>query len=144
MKQLLESSVEIIEQDLDTQFRITSQYDLVFLLGILYHLKNPFYVLEQLSKTSRHLILSTRIARHFTAATADASVIPAAYLLNADEANNDSTNYWIFTLAGLRRLAERTGWEVVAVRTTGDLIHSNPQDNDRDERAFALLRSRVA
>jgi hypothetical protein len=63
-------------------------------------------------------------------------------LLGPDESNNDATNFWIFTAAGLRRVADRAGWDVVAMRTVGDVTHSNPQDADHDERAFALLRSR--
>jgi tRNA (mo5U34)-methyltransferase len=142
MKRVLGSAVNIIEQDLDSQFRIEGNYDLVLLLGILYHLKNPFYVLERLSEVSRYLLLSTRVARHFRTGHADVSEVPAAYLLAPDEANNDATNFWIFTAGGVRRLANRAGWEVVGFRTVGDTAHSNPQDNDRDERAFALLRSR--
>ena len=142
MKRVLGSAVNIIEQDLDSQFRIEGNYDLVLFLGILYHLKNPFYVLERLSEVSRYLLLSTRVARHFRTGDADVSDIPAAYLLAPDESNNDATNFWIFTTGGVRRLANRAGWEVLGFRTVGDTVHSNPQDNDRDERAFALLRSR--
>ncbi len=142
LKDALGSSVGIIEQDLDSQFKMAGEYDLVLLLGILYHLKNPFYVLERLAEASRYLLLSTRIARQFRAGTADVADVPAAYLLGPDESNNDATNFWIFTAAGLRRVADRAGWDVVAMRTVGDVTHSNPQDADHDERAFALLRSR--
>ena len=142
MKRLLGSSVEIIEQDLDSQFKMLASYDLVIFLGILYHLKNPFYVLERLSEVSRYLLISTRIARHFRDGTPDASDIPAAYLLSPHESNNDATNFWVFTEAGLRRLAARAGWDIVSLKTIGDTTHSNPQDNDRDERAFGILKSK--
>jgi len=65
LHELLGSSIGIHEVDLDSQFDLPRQrYGLVFLLGILYHLKNPFYVLETLAKHTRYCILSTRIARH--------------------------------------------------------------------------------
>lgn len=142
LKSALNSSVNIIQCDLDSQFDVSDQYDLLFFFGILYHLKNPFFVLEKLSSVSRFMFLSTRIARHFRADQPAVSAVPAAYLLGPDESNNDATNFWIFTDAGLKRLIERTGWELIGYRTVGDTRHSNPQDNDRDERAFAFLRSR--
>ena len=110
-------------------------------MGILYHLKNPFYVLERMAKHTRHMFISTRIARHFRAGTQDVSNISAAYLLAPDESNNDSTNYWIFTKAGFERLIERTGWNLVTSFSSG-IPYSNPQDNRLDERVFALLEAR--
>ncbi len=141
LRHVLGSKVEIIDINLDTQFTITKNYDLIFFLGILYHLKNPFYIMEKLSEVSRFMLLSTRIARQFRHDGSDFAEIPAAYLLGPNESNNDATNFWIFTVAGLKRLISRTGWETVDMRSVGDQIHSNPYDADRDERAFALLRS---
>lgn len=138
-----DTSVTVHEIDLDAQFRLPrDSYGLVLLLGILYHLQNPFYVLKQLAGRAEHLLLSTRIAR----VTADGAVrlndAPVAYLLDTFETNNDPTNYWIFSLPGLRRLFKRTGWavleEMTVGRTDGD---SDPSGADRDERAFFLLRA---
>ncbi|MCU1685584.1 MAG: hypothetical protein JWQ81_6323 [Amycolatopsis sp.] len=141
MKEELGSPISIHEIDLDSQFALPDEsYRAVFFLGILYHLKNPFYVLEALSARTELCFLSTRIAER----TPDRTRIkdaPVAYLLNPAEANNDSTNYWIFSELGLRRLFERTGWEVLDFTTVGCTNGSNPTDSDRDERAFALLRS---
>jgi tRNA (mo5U34)-methyltransferase len=137
--------VGIHEVDLDSQFRLPRErYDLVCLLGILYHLKNPYFVLEQLARRTRYCVLSTRVARQ----TADGRVrldgAPLAYLLAPDECNNDATNFWIFSMPGLLRLVDRCGWNVVAQRTVGDTRRSNPSANDHDERAFLLLESRHA
>lgn len=135
--------VNVHEVDLDAQFSLPrDRYGLVLLLGILYHLQNPFYVMKQLASRAEHLLLSTRTAR----VTADGAVrlddAPVAYLVDPFETNNDPTNYWIFSLAGLRRLIDRTGWtvldEMTVGRTEGD---SDPSAHDRDERAFLLLRS---
>src|SRR5688500_13064302 len=43
------SKAHIQEMDLDSQFLLGETYPLVFLMGILYHLKNPSYVLESLA-----------------------------------------------------------------------------------------------
>jgi tRNA (mo5U34)-methyltransferase len=138
----LPGRVALVERDIDSQFELpASRYDLVFFLGILYHLKNPFFVLEKLSRHARHLLVSTRVMR-FAPDERYLSGLPLAYLLGPTESNNDATNYWILTEAALRRLADRAGWDVLRLETVGDTASSNPCDPQRDERAFALLRSR--
>lgn len=145
LNEQLQTGVAISDVDLDSQFHLPhDRYGLAILLGILYHLKNPYLVLENLAKRSKHAIVSTRIARHMPRKDRGRNVasVPLAYLLDAGEANGDATNYWIFSDAGLKRIFSRTGWDVLDYMTVGDTRTSNPIDNDRDERAFALLRSR--
>lgn len=143
LKAALHSQVEIQEVDLDLPWTSTRRYGLAFFLGILYHLKNPFGALESLAERARYCFLSTRIARwtpdHHTRLYG-ASV---AYLLGECESNNDPSNFWIFSEAGLRRLLDRTGWEVDALLTIGDTVESEPAHLDHDERAFCFLRSRL-
>lgn len=138
----LGSAAEVHEIDLDSQFDLPAErYRAVFFLGLLYHLKNPFYVLEALAKRADLCFLSTRVAR----LTPDGTPVrdqPVAYLLDPAEANNDATNFWILSETGLRRLFDRTGWDVVDFVTVGCQEGSNPRDQDKDERAFALLRSK--
>ncbi|MER7078195.1 hypothetical protein SAMN02982929_05378 [Saccharopolyspora kobensis] len=138
----LDSKVQVHEIDLDAQFELPAEhYGAVFFLGLLYHLKNPFFVLERLAERADLCFVSTRIAQ----LTPDGTRIqqqPVAYLLDPTEANNDATNFWIFSEAGLRRLFDRAGWEVVDFTTVGCTQDSNPSAQDRDERAFALLRSK--
>ena len=58
LKQALNSAVTIHSADLDSQFSLPSEkYDTIFLLGILYHLKNPFFVLEKLARIARRCFL---------------------------------------------------------------------------------------
>jgi 2-polyprenyl-3-methyl-5-hydroxy-6-metoxy-1,4-benzoquinol methylase len=141
LRDALNSSVSIHDIDLDSQFSLPhARYDLALFLGTLYHLKNPFYALERISHHADHCFISTRIAR-FTPKGTLIRGEALGYLLDAGESNNDSTNYWIFSEQGLRRLLQRAGWEVLAFASVGDLKHSNPSDNDRDERAFCFLRS---
>lgn len=144
LKDVLESDVGIHEIDLDSQFVLPrDRYGLVCLLGILYHLKNPFYVLEHLAKASRYCLLSTRVASRTRDGKVRLEDAPLAYLLSPDECNNDATNYWIFSVPGLLRLVERTGWSVVAWHTVGDRRRSDPSSPEHDERAFMVLESRV-
>jgi tRNA (mo5U34)-methyltransferase len=135
--------VAIHELDLDSQFRMPrTGYGLIFFLGILYHLKNPYFVLESLAKASRHLVLSTRVARQAGKKKTPIAELPVAYLVAPAETNNDPTNYWIFSQGGLRRILDRTGWEVRDFITVGNTKNSDPATPQGDERAFCLLESR--
>jgi len=140
LKGALNSSVTIRSVDLDSQIDFPSKkYDVIFLLGVLYHLKNPFFVLENLAQVTRYCFASTRIARQ----APDGHLLspyPVAYLLGRRECNNDHTNYWIFTDEGLKRLIDRTGWSLLSQVNIGDTTNSNPADLDRDERAHFFLR----
>jgi hypothetical protein len=147
LRQALGSAVPIHEIDLDARFELPARYDLVLLLGTLYHLRNPFFALENLARGSRYCILSTRIARWLESGfwpwqrRTEIRREPVAYLLDADECNNDSTNYWIFSRAGLQRIVERAGWRILEHKSYGNRWTSNPRDADRDERAWMLLES---
>ena len=142
LKEALNSSVMIRSVDLDSQFSLTGQkYDVIFFLGTLYHLKNPYFVLESLARMTKYCFVSTRIAKE----TADGQLLsqyPVAYLLAPQECNNDDTNFWIFSDHGLKRLIERTGWNLLSYVTIGDTANSTPADAERDERAFCLLEKR--
>jgi hypothetical protein len=140
LKEALNSSVAIRSIDLDSQFSLAGQkYDVVFFLGTLYHLKNPFFLLESLARITKYCFVSTRIAKQ----TADGQLLspyPVAYLLGPKECNNDATNFWIFSDHGLKRLIERTKWNLLSYVTVGDTASSTPADPERDERAFCLLK----
>lgn len=144
LKQALGSSVEIFDFDLDQPFQLPqSGYGLTFCLGLLYHLKNPYYLLETLAKATHYCLLSTRVARLAPDHKTGLRDLPVAYLLDECEANNDPTNFWIFSEAGLRRILKRTGWEICDYLTTGCQEDSDPSSDKHDQRAFCLLRSPV-
>jgi hypothetical protein len=141
----LGSRAHVHDIDLDRQFSLPRErYGLVLLLGILYHLQNPFFVLRELAGRSRHCLLSTKVARFAGKERTLIGDLPVAYLVAPYETNNDPTNYWIFSPAGLERLVDRAGWDVLASRNVGNTEASDPATPDRDERQFMLLRSRVA
>jgi len=143
LKEALNSAATIRAIDLDSQFSLARErYDAIFFLGTLYHLKNPFFILESLARMTRYCFVSTRIARQ-TAGGQPLSQYPIAYLLGAQECNNDDTNFWIFSDEGLKRLIDRTGWNILSYLTIGATTNSTPADPDRDERAFCLLQSRT-
>lgn len=144
LKRRLDSNVSLHEVDLDSQFVMPNhRYGLVLFLGILYHLKNPFYVLERLARISKYCILSTRVARYAGAPPVLIQDIPIAYLVGPHECNNDATNYWIFSLEGLNRIISRSGWVIRSHHTIGS-SESNPSDAGADERAFLFLESHAA
>jgi tRNA (mo5U34)-methyltransferase len=136
----LNSRVEIEDIDLDNGWTPARDYGLALFLGTLYHLKNPFAALERLSKHARYCFLSTRVAGWSPDRTVELGRVPAAYLLAPDECNGDTTNYWVFSVPGLTRLAERCGWRVQASLRTG-ARESDPATEAGDERQFLLLES---
>ena len=144
LREALASSVELQVSDVDSGIDLKgSTFGLALCLGVLYHLKNPFGFLETLARHVRHCLLSTRIAQvtvRGTLMTQD----PVAYLLNPLETNHDPTNYWIFSEAGLRRILDRTGWDLCDYATTGFDQGSDPARGDRDQRAYCLIRSKLA
>jgi hypothetical protein len=136
----LGSRIEIEDIDLDGAWDPQREYGLALFLGTLYHLKNPFAVLEKLSKHARYCFLSTRVAVWSPDRTVELGRVPAAYLLAPGECNQDATNYWVFSPPGLVRLAERCGWRVLASLKTG-ARESDPATAAGDERQFLLLKS---
>ncbi len=142
LKQHLASGIEIAEADLDSQFTLPRRrYDLAVFLGILYHLKNPLYVMEQLARHTRYCVLSTRVARYFPDDKPMPQGQPIAYLVGEDELNRDSSNFWIFSHPGLKRLLERSCWKILEYASVGDTQLSTPVGDKRDERVFCLLES---
>jgi hypothetical protein len=145
LRDQLGSKVRIHDIDLDTQFELPRErYGLVFLLGIVYHLQNPFYVLRELSGRTEHCLLSTRVARFAGDERTPIADLPLGYLVGPAETNNDPTNYWMFSPTGLERLVTRSGWSVLERSSIGDTEASDPSSAEHDERMFLLLRSDLA
>jgi tRNA (mo5U34)-methyltransferase len=141
LRKQLSSTVGIYDIDLDRQFSLPRErYGLVFLLGILYHLQNPFYALREIAAHSTHCLLSTKVARFAGQERTPVGHLPMAYLVAPDETNNDPTNYWVFTPNGLERLVQRAGWTILERYNVGNTTMSDPATPDNDERMFLLLR----
>lgn len=143
LKAALGSAVELVELDLDRPFQLPGgPYDFTFFLGTLYHLRNPFHVLEELAKRTAFCFLSTRIARRFPGGAPMPKDVALAYLLDETELNHDESNYFVFSEPGLRLALKRTYWDALDFLPVGDTRRSDPVRADRDERAFCFLRSR--
>jgi SAM-dependent methyltransferase len=142
LREALGSSVEVHTADLDNSPLPPGPFGLVFLLGVLYHLRNPLHVLDALARHAHHLVLSTRVARVTPGAGTPIWDEPVAYLAAPREFNRDDSNYWIFSWAGLARALDLSGWEMresMAVKGP-----TTPLDPIPDERAYCLLRSRLS
>jgi tRNA (mo5U34)-methyltransferase len=78
----LDSKIQAYDIDLDRQFTLPRErYGLILLLGILYHLQNPYYVLRELALRSSYCLLSTRVARFAGPAPTLIGDLPVAYLV---------------------------------------------------------------
>jgi SAM-dependent methyltransferase len=143
LKSGLGSNVDVQSVDLDGRGSIAGgPFGLGFLLGVLYHVKNPFYLLESVARQAEYCLLSTRIARRTPGGT-DMSQDALAYLVDAEELNRDRTNFWVFSPEGLKRIVRRAGWNICRFESSGDFSASDPVNADRDERGWCLLRSRL-
>jgi hypothetical protein len=136
----LDSGIQIEDIDLDRLPAFTQTFGLALFLGTLYHLRNPYGVLELLADHARYCFLSTRIAHLSTDRGTRLEALPVAWLLDPTECNNDSTNYWIFSMSGLERLVVRSRWTICSSLRTGSTA-SDPASPEADERAFLLLKS---
>jgi tRNA (mo5U34)-methyltransferase len=137
------SSVQIHDIDLDRQFTLPrARYGLVFLLGILYHLQNPYYMLKELASRTSYCLINTKVARFAGPTRTPIGDLPVGYLVGPQETNNDPTNFWILSPTGLERLVERTGWDVLDQINVGNTKGSDPANPENDERMLMLLRSR--
>jgi 2-polyprenyl-3-methyl-5-hydroxy-6-metoxy-1,4-benzoquinol methylase len=142
LRAALGSRLTIYELDLDHDLSLPHEtFDIAFFLGALYHLRNPLYVLEELSKRAAHCFLSTRIARRLPDGQPLPAGVPLAYLLAENQLNQDSSNFFIFSDAGLRVALARSHWQICDYLTAGCTDASDPVSLDRDERAFCLLKS---
>ncbi len=142
LKEHFNSGVSILEMDIDRNITLDEDYGCTFALGLLYHLRNPLYVLNMLCLHSEYVFMSTRIASHAPDGTCIRD-IPVSYLVGKEELNNDPTNYWLFSLAGIRRLIERSGFCVECELRVGEVDNSTPHQVEKDERYFALMKRNV-
>jgi SAM-dependent methyltransferase len=146
LKRALGSNIGIHAVDLDSRPDLPgSDYGLAIMLGVLYHLKNPYLALETLARSSRHLYLSTRIASLTPDRTLNFGSFPMAYLVDDRELNNDPTNFWIFSEEALKRIVRRSGWNILKYSTLGrSAATADPVTDAGDVRAFLVAESRLA
>lgn len=144
LARLLNASVVLHSIDLDSRSELPHEsYGFILFLNTLYHLKNPYYILERLAFQTRWCVLSTRIAQVTPRVHVRMDAEPLAYLAAGYEVASDPTNYWFFSAAGLLRILQRTRWAIAGLKRVGCAVDSNPVSPNADERMFVLLKSRV-
>jgi tRNA (mo5U34)-methyltransferase len=146
LRRALGSHIGIHAVDVDSRQNLPgSNYSLAIMLGVLYHLKNPYLALETLARSSRHLYMSTRIASLTPDRTLNFGALPMAYLVDDRELNDDPTNFWIFSEEGLKRIVRRSGWNILKYATVGGVVAAaDPVTTQGDVRAYLLAESRLA
>ncbi|MBI4904340.1 MAG: methyltransferase domain-containing protein [Acidobacteria bacterium] len=141
LSERLGSRIAIQSTDLDERCQMPDgRFAVVCCFGLLYHLKNPFYLLERLARSADMLLMSTRIISRMPSTSQAISREPMAYLVLADELNNDNSNFWLFTEECLRRLLHRAHWKVVHA-VVKRLPATSATLDQSDERIFMVLKS---
>ena len=109
-RRALQSRVEDMEIDvMDLEPARVGVFDVVFFLGVLYHLRHPFLALEKVASVTKELlILSTWV---------DLVDIdrPAAAFYPKGELGGDTTNWWGFNPACVQAMLEDVGFSRVSV-----------------------------
>ena len=85
------------------------RFDIVLMLGVLYHLRDPLAVLERVaSVTAGLLVLETEVAMLLTRR-------PAAEFFPGTELNDDPTNWWAPNVAAATGMLRSVGFRSVEV-----------------------------
>lgn len=84
-------------------------FDTVLLLGVLYHVKDPFRTLETAAAMSAdHLVIETVTALHH-------DPVPAMRLFSDRELDSDPTNFWAPNVLAIREMCTRFGFSNLTV-----------------------------
>jgi tRNA (mo5U34)-methyltransferase len=88
---------------------VGGRFDIVLLLGVLYHLRDPMVVLERVaSVTAGLLVLETEVAMLLTKR-------PAAEFFPGTELNDDPTNWWAPNVPAMKGMLRAVGFRSVEV-----------------------------
>ncbi|MHB1617627.1 MAG: hypothetical protein ACYCUX_10235, partial [Metallibacterium sp.] len=86
-------------------------FDMVFFLGVLYHMQNPLESLKKVAELTRTLaIIETHAVEIFGQSQ------PLAEFYSASELNGDPSNWWGPNLAALVGLCKAAGFSRVVVK----------------------------
>jgi tRNA (mo5U34)-methyltransferase len=114
-RRALGSRVEDMDVDvMDLDPSVIGTFDVVFSMGVLYHLRNPFLALEKVAAVTRdRLILST---------WADLTDVerPAAAFYPTTELGGDPSNWWGLNPPCLRAMLEDVGFTRITIMSPAD------------------------
>jgi tRNA (mo5U34)-methyltransferase len=124
------SGAVVVDEDVDVDFEpgrvvaafsrahpdrpLIDRFGLGVMVGVLYHVKNPYSVLEKLGQLCDHLIIGTWVADCLPDQETMVQDEQVVFLLADRQLAADPTNYWIFTRRSFHVLVERCGWEILA------------------------------
>ena len=139
-RRALDSKVEDQEIDvLDLSPETVGTFDVVLMLGILYHMKHPLLALEKVrSVTKERLIMSTFVDMTWWPK-------PAMAFYEGSEANRDPTNWWGPNPAAVVGMLRAAGFERVENRRPADVAPAPGlgagarEDRDRPARYHEAL-----
>ena len=101
-------SLQIDPLDLSPE-AVGGRFDIVLMLGVLYHLRDPLRVLERVaSVTQGLLVLETEVGMLLTRR-------PAAEFFPGTELNDDPTNWWAPNVAAMSGMLRAVGFRSIEV-----------------------------
>jgi tRNA (mo5U34)-methyltransferase len=84
-------------------------FDVVLLLGVLYHLRDPITAIQRAASVTRQLLIVETVTNLAWLP------VPAARLFAGSELNDDDTNWWALNPAALRALLSGAGFQDVRI-----------------------------
>ena len=110
-------------------------FDIVLFLGILYHLRNPIYVMDRLREVTNDgglLFVETQMA---TDPSVDKLVTPAWQYFPSDSFNNDGSNKWAPNLAAMKAMASDCLYEPLIAKPyfTRGYLTAKATSNEKNE-----------
>lgn len=108
-RRALESKVEDLEIDVPdiSPETVGGEFDVVFFLGVLYHLKEPLHALERIAKVTRRMLIVETVTDLLHVGR------PAVAFYPGKELNNDPTNWCAPNLSALDAMLRVAGFRDV-------------------------------
>lgn len=111
-RRALGSKVEDVDIDvMDLSVERLGTFDVVFLLGVLYHLKHPLLALERIAALSRQLLILETVVDMVGLRR------PAAAFYPGTELNADPTNWWGPNVPAVEGMLRTAGFSTVRTVT---------------------------
>jgi tRNA (mo5U34)-methyltransferase len=111
-REVLGSKVEDLDMDvMDLSPDRIGQFDVVFFLGVLYHLRHPLLALERVASVTRHLLIVETVVDLIGVSR------PAMAFYPHRELNNDPTNWWGPNVPAVEAMLHDVGFHTVRTVT---------------------------
>jgi tRNA (mo5U34)-methyltransferase len=118
--EILKSKVEFVQGDfLTMELASLGKFDIVLFLGVMYHLRHPFYALEKLAEVCNdQIIVETEVVPERSGLKWKLlrplldKIMPEAYMtfIEGDQLNRDPTNWWVQSRACVEGMLRACGF----------------------------------